>query len=499
MTRRKKLLILCMMRHVLTAIFHSLLGIGGMGKSALAQLLYNDSKTCGGFQQRSPWQDLSVYGRPGTISRIIIERFLLVLDYLWDEDVGRGSKLWSILSSEIIITTRHLSIAKAMRADKTLELKGLSRDAWWALFRRIKRTTQPGLALKIVSKCVNVPLAIKSIASLFRVNDTIGEWKSLENKQLSKIESSDNPIMSRLRDSVIDKQDLIYLWIAQGYIKSKKDETLDMTGHSYFMELLRRLFFQDALMDEFEKGIVSGKMHDLVHDLAQDVAGEESCIITLKEMNQSHNKIRHISVAYKIDDKSKSNPLLLLDADRIRSSLFMCTHHCSSQLVDGQVTKFRFLRALSLEEQLMESVPSSIGEYLNLSGNKLTHLPNSITKLVNLITLDVSGCDNLVKLPKDIRKLVSLRHLINHECYDLVCMPPTLGKLTSLEHLSEFKVSKSGDGKYYGLDALARLNLLRGSLMIEYDTSDVLFECEQISGTLETLWIKHYSSIRMPC
>ncbi|KAL8152292.1 hypothetical protein V2J09_010052 [Rumex salicifolius] len=456
---------------------------------------------------------------------------------LWDEDTIRGDTMWSILSSDhskgskIIITTRHLSVAKAMRADKTLELKGLSKDASWTLFRRYAftddRENDPAwisIGERIVSKCVNVPLAIKSIASLLRVKDTIGEWKSLENEQLSKIGLSVKPIMSALRlsydhlpchlkncfascslypkDSNLKKQDLIYHWIAQGYIKLKKEETLAMVGHSYFMELFRRSFFQEAEMDR------SYKMHDLVHDLAQDVAGEESCIITTQEMNQSRNKIRHVSVAYEIDDKSKNIPLLLLEADRLRSSLFICKQSCSTQFLDEQVTKFRFLRSLSLEDQLMESIPSSIEEmkhlrYLNLSGNKFKHLPDSITKLVNLITLDVSRCSYLVKLPREIRELVSLRHLINSECLNLVHMPPTLGELTSLEQLSEFKLSKSGDVNSCGLDALARLNL-RGSLRIKYDTfvewrkDDEMFECGQIPDVLETLEIHHYPNMRMP-
>ena len=76
------------------------------------------------------------------------------------------------------------------------------------------------------------------------------------------------------KDYEIEKKLLVQLWIAQGYIL---DEDV---GNEYFEELLSR-----SLLEEFEKdaynNILSFKMHDLIHDLAQSIIGSE--VLTLND------------------------------------------------------------------------------------------------------------------------------------------------------------------------------------------------------------------------
>ena len=83
-------------------------------------------------------------------------------------------------------------------------------------------------------------------------------------------------------------------------------------------------------------------------------------------------------------------------------------------------------------------MPHSIGElkhlrYLDLSKNKIDILPNSITKLLNLLTLKLNNCSGLKELPRDIKKLVNLRNLDIFGC-GLTHMPLGLRYLTSLYH-----------------------------------------------------------------
>ena len=76
------------------------------------------------------------------------------------------------------------------------------------------------------------------------------------------------------KDYEIEKKLLVELWIAQGYIL---DEDV---GDEYFEGLLSRL-----LLEEFEKdaynNLLSCKMYDLIHDLAQSVIGSE--VLTLND------------------------------------------------------------------------------------------------------------------------------------------------------------------------------------------------------------------------
>lgn len=74
--------------------------------------------------------------------------------------------------------------------------------------------------------------------------------------------------------------DLIYLWMAQGFLKPLRNhETPEDVGNGYFMDLLRRSFFQDVSRNEYGE-IISCKMHDLMNDLAKKVAGY-CCVLVL--------------------------------------------------------------------------------------------------------------------------------------------------------------------------------------------------------------------------
>lgn len=85
-----------------------------------------------------------------------------------------------------------------------------------------------------------------------------------------------------------------------------------------------------------------------------------------------------------------------------------------------------------------------------------------MSRLLNVQTLDLSCCDDLVELPRDIGKMVSLRHLAIESCLSLTDMPNGLGQLTNLRTLPLFIV-----GSKTQLSQLNGLNKLRGSLRIE--------------------------------
>lgn len=77
------------------------------------------------------------------------------------------------------------------------------------------------------------------------------------------------------KDSVIAKDLLISLWIAQGFIVPlDKGQSIEDAGEEYFSILLKRCFFQDVKTNEFGE-IDTCKMHDLMHDIAPSVSGKE--------------------------------------------------------------------------------------------------------------------------------------------------------------------------------------------------------------------------------
>src|SRR6185437_12573035 len=82
--------------------------------------------------------------------------------------------------------------------------------------------------------------------------------------------------------------------------------------------------------------------------------------------------------------------------------------------------------------------------YLNLSDSDvITELPQEISMLYNLQTLDVSFCRRLRQLPKQMKYMTCLRHLYTHGCKSLTHMPPDIGQLESLQTLTYFVVGTS--------------------------------------------------------
>ncbi|XP_034680799.1 disease resistance RPP13-like protein 4 [Vitis riparia] len=113
-----------------------------------------------------------------------------------------------------------------------------------------------------------------------------------------------------------------------------------------------------------------------------------------------------------------------------------------------------FLKALGSKKHL---------KYLSLRGiSRITEMPSSVRKLINLEILDLRACHNLEKLPSDISSLKKLTHLDISECHLLESMPKGLEKLTSLQVLKGFVVgtSKRGPCKLENLAELKRLRKL---------------------------------------
>ncbi|KAF3437406.1 hypothetical protein FNV43_RR20159 [Rhamnella rubrinervis] len=87
-----------------------------------------------------------------------------------------------------------------------------------------------------------------------------------------------------------------------------------------------------------------------------------------------------------------------------------------------------------------------------------------LSRIPNLQTLVVSGCEQLLSLPHDIRKLVCLRHLEIDGCPRLTHMPRGLGELTCLHTLNQFVLTENNSvWRHCGrFDELSNLNNLRG-------------------------------------
>jgi hypothetical protein len=133
----------------------------------------------------------------------------------------------------------------------------------------------------------------------------------------------------------------------------------------------------------------------------------------------------------------------------------------------------------------MTELLESIGKikhlrYLNLSSTAINRLPDSICKLCNLQTLNLSSCKDLSELPRDMWKLINLRHL------DIIGtaikeMPMQLSRLKYLQTLSKFVVSKHSEAC---MEELGKLTNLRGRLSI-LELQNVIYPTDALKACLE--------------
>ncbi|KAL8139383.1 hypothetical protein V2J09_005404 [Rumex salicifolius] len=417
---------------------------------------------------RSKGDNLNLEQRIAAIQeRISGKKFLIVLDDVWDDSrdkwdarmgiFGRGAK-----GSKVIVTTRSYSVSDAVGPTGLHHLRGLSEEKSWDLFKRVARIT-PGkerdsrwndLGREFARKGANVPLAIRSIASLLAEKNTIEEWELLRNVKLPKLgQNQENGIMPVLRLS-----------------------------YNHLSTNLKPCFAYCSL---FPKGHRFHK-EDLVHLWA----------------SQGYIKTTHDSQSIEHMDDSWADSL---DVNKLRSIL--CLYRLSSPLtLEKQFANLKCLRALKLLWIGIKVVPSSIGElkhlrYLDISHNKIKTLPDDITKLVNLCTLNISKCGELEALPSQFRKLTNLRSLINGGCKRLKYMPPGIEELTSLQRLDEFRVSgKIGGVQTSKLDVLSGLKLTEEfRIQFQDETNDWDgVECWQPPLTLDALRIDDYQGLRIP-
>ncbi|XP_024017734.1 putative disease resistance protein RGA4 [Morus notabilis] len=524
----------------------SLVGIGGLGKTTLAQLVYNDEFVKKNFEKTiwvcvsdvfdlklliqkiirsvdntSPDQNLDLDQLQNQLRlKIQDKRYLLVLDDVWNENSDQWEKLETFLKlgaqgSKVLITTRSIRVADIVHSTKTYMLSGLDKNKSWALFERVafrginKRNSQyHGLVevgRDIVDKCKGVPLAIKTIGRLLesKIHSSQNpekEWVRFRDNELAKVafqnhsdivptlKLSYNSLPSHLKhcfaycslfpkDYRISVQQLIEIWIAQGFIISDSSSTrqLEDIGYEYFMILFWGCFFQEAETSELPSNTIEYcKMHDLMHDLASLVAGKSIKIFDVNTSNielakNAFEKVCHISVRFANNNSSCQIPKLLFEQKKMRTFILRDAESLSSSCRDDIVSNFRLLRALSLRG--IKTLPKSLGKlshlrFLDLSFSAIVELPSSITELYYLQTLKLRQCTSLLSLPANLQNLINLRHLEIGGCEKLTHMPRGIGELSSLQSLDRFIVANNKSSESAaGFDELSKLNNLHGGFL----------------------------------
>ncbi|KAJ4723710.1 Disease resistance protein [Melia azedarach] len=473
-----------------------IVGIGGVGKTTLAQLVYNDDRMKCHYDVKA-WICVSEDFDVGRVTKTILrsiddsriddddlnllqeklkkelcgKKFLFILDDIWNENYND----WSVLScpfeagapgSKIVVTTRNQDVATMMGTVPSYQLKVLSNDDCLCIFTQHSLGTRdfglhPSLkeiGEKIVIKCQGLPLAAKTLGGLLHGKYDRSDWEDVLQSKIWNLSEERCDIIPALRvsyhylsprlkqcfafcslfpkDYEFQEEEIILLWMAEGFLHHENSDMQKKDlGYKFFDELHSRSFFQQSSSNASRY-----VMHDLINDLAQWAAGEiyfrmEDMLECKKQQEFSVN-LRHLSYIRGQYDGMK------------RFEIFNNVKHLRTFL--PIVLRDTWSReVLSLKSYCLSELPMSIGDlkhlrYLNLSETRIKALPESVNKLYNLDTLLLEDCHRLKKICPDMGNLIKLRHLNNSNVDSLEEMPLRIGKLTCLEKLCYFVVGKDG-------------------------------------------------------
>ncbi|PWA39052.1 Disease resistance protein [Artemisia annua] len=356
---------------------YAIWGMGGIGKTTLAQYVYNHKTVQKHFEFKCWVYVSAVFDVKRIIKQIIKticgpedlkdlkldemslddlqiqlqnkltgKKYLILMDDVWIEnkDMIKWDELCKALrcgakGSMAMVTTRKKDTAKLMAKIPELQrnVGKLSEEESWALFKMFafpdrgeRENLSSELELvgkKIVEKCNGLPLAVKTLGSLMLTKEKkVNEWQDVNDN--FKWEQDDDIVLPVLRLSYNDlpprmkicfayccvfskgeemsKDSLIELWIANGFIPSEGGMSSYVLGQKIFTFLVQRSFFQDVVEKDINTGVIC-KMHDLMHDLAQYVMGDDCAVIEPgKELIRS-DEVLHLSLSCEDFELSKQD------------------------------------------------------------------------------------------------------------------------------------------------------------------------------------------------
>ncbi|MED6224387.1 hypothetical protein PIB30_083455 [Stylosanthes scabra] len=463
-------------------------GIGGVGKTTLAQWIYNDARVKERFATKA-WVCVATKFDPVNVTKAIIE------------DITSSPYKMDNLNS------LQTELKEKLR-DKTFLI--VLDDVWdnqqnlWDNFLKSFLCGSSGL-----------PLAVKTLGSLLRNKYNEGDWENILESEIWELSEDDSKIIPALRvsyhylpshlkrcfvycslfpeDYQFGKDELMLLWMAEDLLQPMGNNTLENTGCAYFDELVSRSFFQPS-----STNVNLFVMHDLMHDLATFFAGKfHFKVKEIGNLQKIFSKIRHLSYAENVGDLvSRIIGEAYNEAMHMRTFLQCHYHSICSESDLLLLLQLRCLRVLSFKGFNIESLPNSIGElihlrYLDLTFTLIVTLPESLCKLYNLKTLKLRRCFKLEKLPSNMQDLVNLRHLDVEGTDRLKEMPKRMSKLKQLSSLGLYIVGKHEEN---GIKELGTLDNLHGSLCIS-NLENVNNSCKALEAKMGNK--KHINTLKL--
>jgi len=494
-------------REIVDSLFQSMIqnitilpiyGIGGIGKTTFAKLIYDDAKLSNYSRVwvRVPQRfNLNKVGNSiisqlsGDESQINVTQMihsrltellsgknvLIVLDDMWEDNPFELNKLKNMLNPGdsniiVLVTTCNKKVAENISTNIIPhQIEPLTNDMCWEIIKqrsgfeaRDDKKQLIDTGKHIAVKCQGVALAAQSIGFMLQSmkpdqwmevrdneiwNKSILNDATLPNHVLASLNLSYtkmDPSLKRCftycavfpKGHLIIKEELIHQWISLGLIWPTKLYSSMQLGEKYIVQLLGLSFLQHLVLPLPPKSSLSNKKG-----------------LTLFTMHGLVHDLARLLIADKILDATNTGGhgyryAWLTDCTKPLKSLtdspamIMALHFWDCPFKSLEKDAFlqaKSLQVLDLSGCYVVNLPDSIGElvqlrYLNAPRIQSEMLPDSFTKLVELIYLNLGGSD-ISALPDSIGEIKGLMYLDISGCEFMRRLPESFVSLKSLVYL----------------------------------------------------------------
>ncbi|KAJ6959008.1 disease resistance RPP13-like protein 1 [Populus alba x Populus x berolinensis] len=511
-----------------------IVGMGGIGKTALAQLIYNDEKVDQCFQLKA-WVWASQQFDVARIIKEILDKInastcrtkepdeslmeavkgkklLLVLDDAWNIEYNEWDKLLLPLryveqGSKIVVTTRDEDVAKVIQTViPSHRLNVISDEDCWKLFARVAFSgvnsgavsSLEAFGREIVKKCKGLPLAAKTLGGLLHSVGDVKQWEKISKSRMWGLSNENIPpaltlsyyyLPSHLKrcfaycatfpkSCLFSKDALIDDWMKHGFLVQPRGvEEMEEIGEKYFDDLVSRSLFQRSTHDSFFS------MHDLVSDLAEYVSGEFCFKLGINESGSGLEGEHSCS----LPETTRYLSITLAAPYGGGPRIFPSIH-------GGQHLRAFFLSS-EVDREALNDIWPNLKRLRSLSFVDLkvisSQLLNSIGNLKHLRYLSLS-CTAIKRLPNSVCTLYYLQTLLLKNCRHLMELPSNISNLVNLQRLDiEGTYLKEMPPK---MGKLTKLRILE-SYIVGKESGSSMKELGKLSHIRKTLSIRNLRDV----